>query len=535
MKTAKKILSVIMTVVMVLSAFSAVSFAAAGCIHDPNDDNTTLRVYNRIPATCSAKGKVYYECTNCTFTTTAELKIDPDYHIYGNWTVTVEPTCADAGEKIRYCTGENCTAYETGTVPATGAHVYADESELDFWWTVEGIKVGDTYKSWKIASIPTCFDKGSATTKCTKCGVAEKTADLMAHSNSFVVDSSRGVAANCTSKGKCYVVCSVCNANYTLDTPIDATNHLWTYEVTKEPTCTEDGLKTGVCHLHYDAPDAPTKVIPATGHTFTTYKYCKDATCQSDGTEKAICENCDAEDVRTAVGTKYDCVKTWIFRDKGNCVDGGVADLICLDCKTVYQTKTFAAGVHPEIRKVTYAPTCIKDGHEDTVCSVCGIINSKNLDKTGHNEKKVNKTMPNCMSKTDRVDLLICQTCGNIREEVTPYTHRLVNVTPGIEATCTKAGKTAHNKCLECSYQELPEIIEAFGHRDTDNDGCCNICYVYFVENSEGEVVDCKCLCHNPDGIAKLFFKFYNFFCKLFGTNQVCNCGKLHYEKAGIN
>ena len=552
MKTAKKIIAVLMTVLMVFSAVSVVTYAAAVCNHNIGIEGSTLREYSRENSTCSQNGRVYYECTNCDFTTSDELPLDSTKHEFGEWQEVVAPTCAKDGEQIRYCEGKNCRYLvengvkysEKGVIPATKNHVYADEAELAFWWTVSGIGVGDTYKSWKIVTLPTCFDFGEATTVCTKCGGAEITVDLDKHSYNYIENKAESVEANCVSTGSCAVVCSVCNANATLVIPVDEENHSWRYEVTTEPTCTEEGLMTAYCHRHGELEGAPTEVIPAKGHSFKNYIYQKNATCKADGTEIAKCENkgCKATDERVAKGTKLSCLTQWKFKSSdATCETGGEADLICAGCKKVYDTKTFAAGEHPEVRKVTYPATCLKDGYEDTVCTLCGVKTAKRVElkSSGHNEKKIIKRMPSCMEakEEDRygIDVYLCQTCGNSREVKVPYTHRYVNISPAVEATCTKAGKTAHNKCIDCGYEEISQTIPALGHKDTDNDGCCNVCYMYFVENSQGQVVDCKCLCHNPDGIAKLFFKFYNFFCKLFGTNQVCGCGKLHYEKAGIN
>lgn len=542
MKTLKKAVAVLMTVLMVFSAMSVcLSFGATAatvnCNHDIGAEGSTLYIYSTIKSTCNTKGKNFYACTLCTFTTAEVIdEYDPDNHTLKDWQEIKAPTCDQDGEKIRYC--EGCDYYEKDAIPATNEHTYIAQSELDFWWTVADIKVGDTYKGWKIEAIPTCFDAGYASTVCTACGKAEITADLPAHSYTYVEDESRKVPSTCVSTGTCYVVCSICNANFSLSTPIDEENHIWKYKVTTNPTCTQEGIETGYCPYHEDAENAPVKAIAPTGHTFKTYKSDNNASCQEDGTKTAECESCGVTETVTDEGSKLACLTQWKFKDKDtNCTTGGEAELVCIYCKKVYDTQVFAAGEHPETRKITVAATCTKDGYVKTICDVCGKETKERdkLDKTGHNDKVVNKTMSNCMTKTNRIDLLVCQTCGSIRELETPYTHRLVNVSPAVEATCTSAGKTEHNKCVDCGYEETAERIEALGHKDTDNDGCCNVCYVYFVENSQGQVVDCKCLCHNPDGIAKLFFKFINFFYKLFGANQICDCGKLHYETAGIN
>ena len=58
--------------------------------------------------------------------------------------------------------------------------------------------------------------------------------------------------------------------------------HNFTYQTTKTPTCTEDGVMFGVC----SCGESLEKAIPATGHTFSG------ATC----TEVGICSTCGVAD-----------------------------------------------------------------------------------------------------------------------------------------------------------------------------------------------------------------------------------------------
>lgn len=542
MKSMKKALSVFMAVLMIFSAMSAgfiFSASAAECNHNIGVEGSTMHEYAREDAICNKEGRVYYDCTVCTYTTSVVLPIDPNNHAVGGWSVVEgkEPTCSEEGEKIRYCLNPDCDYSETGTVPATGKHTYIDAAVLDFWWTADGITAGGEYEGWTIVSVPTCIKEGLAKTVCTYCGGAEITHELAIHSASFRIVDGETKEPTCINKGSCVVYCGVCNANYTLSIPVNEDNHSWKYKVTTEPTCTEKGEETAYCTYHRDLTDTPTREIPAKGHSFTQFKYNNDATCSKDGTETAKCDNCDEEKTVTVEGSKTYCLTSWVFTS-GNCTAGGTAKLVCAfpGCQTAHnETKYFAPSAHPNAVTTTIPATCAKDGAIVSTCPDCGAVSSEAIEKTGHDTKTVNKTSASCITKQNRVDLKICQVCGDIETVETPYTHNFVTVSPAVDPTCTKKGSTAHLKCIDCGYEEASISLPALGHKDTNNDGCCNVCYVYFVENSEGEVVDCKCLCHNPDGLAKLFFKIYNFFCKLFGTSQSCECGKLHYEKPGLN
>lgn len=85
-----------------------------------------------------------------------------------------------------------------------------------------------------------------------------------------------------------------------------AHKHTYTSEVTKEPTCTEAGVKTFTCE---NGDDSYTEEIPALGHSFSSeYTIDKNATCTEAGNKSQHCSRCDAKQNETsipAIGHKY--------------------------------------------------------------------------------------------------------------------------------------------------------------------------------------------------------------------------------------
>ena len=70
---------------------------------------------------------------------------------------------------------------------------------------------------------------------------------------------------------------------------IDPCTHSWNAgTVTKEATCTENGVKTYTCTVA-GCGDTKTEVIPATGHTFGSWKVTTEATCTDKGVETREC------------------------------------------------------------------------------------------------------------------------------------------------------------------------------------------------------------------------------------------------------
>lgn len=104
--------------------------------------------------------------------------------------------------------------------------------------------------------------------------------------------------------------------------------HDYTWTTTKEPTCTEDGLKTGVC----SCTDTVTEVITATGHQFGEWTTTKEATCTEDGRQARVCANCGLTETRVIKATGHQFGE-W---------------------------------------KVVKAPTDYLSGKEERTCSICG-------------------------------------------------------------------------------------------------------------------------------------------------------------------
>ncbi len=106
---------------------------------------------------------------------------------------------------------------------------------------------------------------------------------------------------SCTEAGVKTYSCPVCGGTKT--ETIAALEHDWDAgTVTKEPSCTEAGVKTYSCSR---CEETKTEEIAALGHSFTNYVYNNDATTAKDGTETAECDHgCGATDTRTKEGTK---------------------------------------------------------------------------------------------------------------------------------------------------------------------------------------------------------------------------------------
>ena len=175
------------------------------------------------------------------------------------------------------------------------------------------------------------------------------------------------------------------------------------------------------------------------------------------------------------------------------------------------------------------APTCTTAGYNgDVQCTLCGeIIESLGeIPATGHSHNAV-VTAPTCTEQG--YTTYTCE-CGDTY--VDDYVDALGH-TPADEVeenyvapTCTETGsKEMVVYCSVCDEEisRETETLDLIGHNDSDDDGNCDEC------DEELEfIVLCDHNCHKG-GIAGFFWKIINFFNKLFGLSETCECGATHY------
>ena len=204
----------------------------------------------------------------------------------------------------------------------------------------------------------------------------------------------------CTADGSAFYSCSTCGGTKTENLP--ATGHqygepAWTwigYEsasatftcandasheetvaaavtsaVTKEPTCTEDGLRTYTASVTFgekNYTDTKTEGIKATGeHVWDNGVVTTEPTCTAKG------------------------VKTYT----------------CTKCSATKTEELNALGHNYETKRIE--PTCEKDGKEEEVCSRCGDVRfSRVLPATGHSYRW-----------DPRTGRTVCENCGKILDE----------------------------------------------------------------------------------------------------------------------
>ena len=211
--------------------------------------------------------------------------------------------------------------------------------------------MGHNLSEYKITKAPTCTAKGVKTGECTRCSyTVNQDIDKIPHTEVTL----KAVKATCTKQGKTDgKKCSVCGKVTAEQESIPALGHnLSKYKITKKPTCTAKGVKTGECtRCSYTV----NQDIDKTPHTEVTLKAVK-ATCTKSGkTAGKKCSVCD---------------------------------------KIIVAQQTVAALGHKEKVKVITTATTQANGKISTVCETC----NKNL-----GEQRVYRISSITLSSTEYV------------------------------------------------------------------------------------------------------------------------------------
>ena len=247
------------------------------------------------PATVEAEGVLTYTCTVCGFEKTEAIeKLDPPHehswetnwsydetghwhasscghddtekaeHIYDDGWVEKEATETEEGVIVYTCI--DCGYFYNDVIPTTvHKHVYSEEwsySETEHWHATtcgHNLKknVEDhTYGEGKVTREPTEYEEGITSYECEICDyVKEEPIAKLPHEHKFATEWS--------SDDTHHWYASLCDHS---DTEVKYTHDWNDGEITKDPTETEEGIRTFTC---LDCGHTKEQSIPSLSHTHT--------------------------------------------------------------------------------------------------------------------------------------------------------------------------------------------------------------------------------------------------------------------------
>lgn len=487
-----------------------------------------------------------YTCTRCKKKKQEVTKDPLGGHIWDKGTVTKEPTCTENGEKKITCT--RCGETKTESI-AKVAHVDEEHVVTPATCTSQGVSyfvckncgrttqrrptakkphtpelrkqkeatcksegyTGDTYCSvcgkllgsgqkiakkehtpgeWEIIE-PTCKKYGVKRRYCTVCKEQLDFEVLEKIDHAWELAST--TPATCGIGEIQHYKCSVCGEtkDVTLDNPL---SHAWdSGKVSKEPTCTETGIKTYTCkncgvtreetieatgHLHKETrdqkaatctkdgytgdvycSDCGTKlesgtVINKLGHTWDNGVVTKDATETEEGVKTYTCKTCGETKTESIPVISHHWDQGTVSKE-ATCTEDGEKTYHCTDegCnKTWVETIPATGHQHTEVRNKKEA-TCEEDGYSgDTYCKDCGQLISKGamIKATGHSWDD-GKVSEETTCKKAGIKTYTCKNCGETKTVAIPKKeHSFDEEKIQKKATCTEEGYTGDTYCTDC-------------------------------------------------------------------------------------
>ena len=444
-KTTKKVLSLVLMMIMVISSIPMTAFAAKECLGLYDTHDFVTYVTTTAP-TCSSKGVATAECKRvlCGAKDTKELPVEPTAHKPIN--VEEKPaTCTVPG----YTEGvicEYCLTEISGCqlIPATGHNSAVTVTAKD----------------------ATCTENGNtAGTKCSACGtVTSGVVTLPATGHNFTEYTNP--YPNCATGTPGYKTKACITCGYKEDAiEVPATHNYGSWKIVTAATCKTEGSKTRTCLV---CGYVDTQVIEKLNHTLTTIAG-KDATCTETGyTAGKECSKCDYKEGKETIPAKGHTIVV-VPGTPATCTAKGKTDASkCSVCNEVLTPSTDIAALGHDMKKDTTASvdaTCTTTGTLVKKCSRCTNTTTETVPTT-HDVEWSTLKEADCTTAGKRMGY--CAKCNSKVEEIIPATgHKVTNNSAWVEkvaATCTKEGSKEAN-CSVCG-QKTTKTIPALGHTE---------------------------------------------------------------------
>ena len=394
--------------------------------------------------TCTEEGEKKFTCSICGDEKTEKVSATGHQHteIRNKKEATCKETgysgdtwCKDCGKKI--LSGQTIAKTENHSWDAgkvTTKATCTEEGEKTFTCSICGDKktekvsaTGHQHTEIRNKKEATCKETGySGDTWCKDCGKKILSGQTIAKTENHSWDAGKVTTkATCTEEGEKTFTCSICGDKKT--EKVSATGHQHTeIRNKKEATCKEEGYSGDTWCKDCGKKILSGQAIAKTeDHSWNQGEITKEPTCKEEGEKTftcSICGNTKTEKVSTADHQHME------IRNQKNptCKEAGYSgDTYCADCgvkifsgQTIAKTKNhnWDGGV------ITTEPTCTERGEKTFTCTICGNTNTKKVNATGHSYGAY-KVVKEPTNKRKGLKSKTCSVCGKIVYEAIPKTN----------------------------------------------------------------------------------------------------------------
>lgn len=452
----------------------------------------------------------------------AKTEADCDNDAVYTWTCSVCGKTEDRADRLTSLGHVRGEMQKENEVEATCTTVGGyDEvvrcTRCDYVFTTRHIEIPALGHNWELTetiTTPTCKTEGEGKYVCANCG--EEKTDVIpvtegGHSYGEGVVTKE---ATCSEDGVMTYTCTLCDetvAGHTKTEAIPATG-VHTPDLTAQgaeadgtitvaAACDEDGKTYKLCSMcgkEYDVV-----VLPKTGHTMGGWVVTTEPKCGVEGVETNTCSTCGVEETRKVVALEHDYVPEVT---NATCYANAYTTYTCSICGDNHKNIShFSKLQHEEEEKIEndVAATCTEDGSYDKVvyCNRCHAEISREkvtVKATGHNYVGVITKVATCAASG--VKTFTCVNCNDSYTEEIPATGEhnwILDAQAGTASTCTVAGSEVYNcsVCKQTKTETLPLAEHVRGER-IDAESTPATCekvakYVYQCINcTDGRIVE---------------------------------------------
>ena len=484
-KTVKKVLSLVLMMIMILSSVPMASFALGWC----DISGHKIEWVEVKAATCTTSGEQVQKCTRdgCTYVTDQKRETVALAHptAYRAVIQAADPTCDKVGNTAgEYCTLCGAITIECNYKEALG-HTPVTVPEKPATCTEKGRTAGTECSVCK-APITGCVDipafdhnyklvsftAGTCTTPseevkvCKTCG--DKKIDKKDAEHDFSVWTTSTVAT-CTTAGKMVRTCRECNLKEYKD--VEKAPHTEVVVHAKEATCTVAGMTSGKkCNVCGKVTEGCTE-IPAPGHKEKIVAGTPAACGEKGLSDSAYCEVCKEVTRAQVEIAALDHIMTVTTLINPDCNNEGKKVEKCTRVGCNYEKTTVLPKTHEVNWTVNQRATCTADGSQSGYCTACRKTVIEVIPATGHtvtNALSWRTTVhATCTKEGEKV--ATCATCGGNAKEVIPALgHVEVIATNAKAPTCSEEGATESKQCSVCKTitvkaEKIDKLAHTFG------------------------------------------------------------------------
>ncbi len=524
----KRVLLLVLTVVALL-------FVLTSCHKHSYEQSEVIK-----EATCDAAGQAKFVCS-CGEEETRDVPAKG--HTWGEAQV-VEPSCYKDGYTYKTCAVCEAESEHTDIVPKSDEYHNYEEifttepdcSNLQHGlkeWVCSYCKQKDPSQAaqrveynhdYEVIETPaTCEAPGSIVETCKVCGAPGRNEVIpqLEHTPVKVADRE----ADCDNPARVEYQCSVCEHVWA-EGEGEGLGHDWE-EKTQAPTCTTPGYDYKECKRCHAKENLPGTTEEATGHTVDYNDPTKvernEPTCITSGSIIPICTVCGEKLTSgtdkfgtpyvkeiSATGVHF-VEKEKIDEKTATCHEAAYIEYKCTcDANCVETNKEHSGSPvpHNHVFIKTVEPTCISEGYDLYVCSLCeldttensecelGCVEHRNVQPMDDHDPGF-QTKVNATCYANAYEIHICPICE--REYTVELPNEGENARPEhdfsirledqvIPATCTSEGHTVY-KCANDGCQETThkEITRRTAHAfEVFNDGryVCTACSITYRDIS---------------------------------------------------